>query len=84
MLILGRPAWLAHSVLRWLGQISYGLYLWHYPIMLYFRIEGLPWREVLIYGLALALIFASLSYYLVELRFHKPIQRRQGAMVSGA
>src|SRR5690625_481442 len=84
MLILGRPVWLAHSVLRWLGQISYGLYLWHYPIMLYLRLEGLPWHEVLIYGLALALIFASLSYYLVELRFHKPIQRRQSAMVSGA
>ena len=52
--------------------------------MLYLRLEGLPWHEVLIYGLALALIFASLSYYLVELRFHKPIQKRQSAMVSGA
>lgn len=82
MLILGRPAWLTLPGMSWLGQISYGLYLWHYPIMLYLRVEGLPWQEVLLYGLVTALGLASLSYYFVELRIHEPIQRRQRTVVS--
>ncbi|MFL1406137.1 acyltransferase family protein [Marinobacter sp. M1N3S26] len=77
LLILGRPAWLGHPALGWLGQVSYGVYLWHFPIMLYMRTEDLPWQQVFLYGLSLALLFASLSYYLVELRFHRPIRKRR-------
>lgn len=35
------PAWLRHPVVRWFGTISFGLYLWHYPIL----DNGLRWTR---------------------------------------
>jgi peptidoglycan/LPS O-acetylase OafA/YrhL len=46
--------------LRWLGKISYGLYLWHWPI---FFVVG--WQL----GLPLSIAVAALSYRYVELPF---------------
>ena len=47
------PAVLSRAPLRGLGTISYGLYLWHLPVLLWLRFEGLmpggfvvPWLEV--------------------------------------
>ncbi len=64
---------------RWVGQISYGLYLWHWPVSIAIsqattRLSG--WELA---GVRLAVTFAgaTLSYYLVEL----PI--RHGTFLSG-
>ncbi len=65
--------------IRWVGQISYGLYLWHWPVSIALspgttRLSG--WNLV---GLRVGVTFAAatLSYYLIEL----PI--RHGTFLSG-
>ncbi|TCL76713.1 MULTISPECIES: acyltransferase [unclassified Curtobacterium] len=61
----GAPA-LDLAIARWFGTISYGLYLWHYPLL---RIEpgGDPSTGVVRLGLALVGIgVASASWYLLE------------------
>jgi peptidoglycan/LPS O-acetylase OafA/YrhL len=51
--------------LVWLGQMSYGIYLWHYPIMRVLR-EVTSWEMQLLGGAALSIAVAALSYYPVE------------------
>jgi peptidoglycan/LPS O-acetylase OafA/YrhL len=74
---------LSHPVLSWLGLISYGVFLWHYPIILGLRDLGVPgwipsaeFPVLLVATLALTIPCAALSYYLVE----RPIMRRKRAL----
>lgn len=48
--------------LVWVGLVSYGVYLWHYPIA--YALKGWAWNTPA--TLALSLTFAALSYYTVE------------------
>jgi peptidoglycan/LPS O-acetylase OafA/YrhL len=61
--------------LRWLGLISYGLYLWHWPVFLVLQIERnrLGLSEWTLFGaqLAVSLGFACLSFFVLE----RPIRR---------
>lgn len=57
--------------LCWVGRISFGLYLWHYPIFKYLS-ENYSISMVFFVGVPLTFIFASISYYYVE----KPLIRR--------
>src|SRR5215216_3952513 len=65
---------LGRQPLRWIGQRSYGVYLWHWPVFMITRpqldvpIEGLP---LLVLRLGLTLVLAELSYRYVE----TPIRR---------
>jgi peptidoglycan/LPS O-acetylase OafA/YrhL len=56
----------------WLGRISYGVYLWHWPIDLYVdgNRTGLSGTALLLVRLAVTLVVSAASYYLVE----KPIR----------
>ncbi|MSY41825.1 MAG: acyltransferase family protein, partial [Actinobacteria bacterium] len=69
---LGR--WIGSQPWRYIGQRSYGLYLWHWPIfmvtrpMLDIEIDGLA---LLILRLALTFVIAEASFRLIEL----PIRR---------
>ncbi|MGY2990139.1 acyltransferase family protein [Bradyrhizobium sp. USDA 4508] len=66
---------------RWLGKlapvglISYSLYLWHWPIWVYYRVyinSGQPRiREALALA-AISILIAALSYLFVERPFRKP------------
>ncbi len=53
--------------LRWVGERSYGIYLYHYPIVVV-TAQALPWRHSVKVALDLILIFAvaALSYRFVE------------------
>ena len=56
--------------LAWLGRISYGLYLWHWPVRgLVFGRSAHPSVKQIIAATALSLAITSLSFYVIELPF---------------
>lgn len=61
--MLGRI--LAWSPLVYVGQLSYGLYLFHYPAMAYLKLQW-PWWVTLLAGTAVALLLAIFSHHLIE------------------
>ena len=69
--VMGRA--LSWFPLRWIGMISYGLYLWHWPIYLTLTSArtGIDGNALLFLRLATTFVFAALSYYAVE----RPIRR---------
>ena len=74
---------LSTPVLVLLGQLSYGIYLWHYPVVRWLRAD-LPWPAVVVLGLAISMALAALSYRTVERwglrRRDAPRPRRTGAV----
>lgn len=55
------------SPLFYLGTISYGIYLWHLPVLLSLkRLEGISQGTILFVGLALTCLFASVSWHFFE------------------
>jgi peptidoglycan/LPS O-acetylase OafA/YrhL len=71
--LLARP--LSLGPVCYLGQISYGIYLWHWPLFLLLTHQrtGLGTSALLAVRLALTLLLSVLSYHLVEL----PIRERR-------
>jgi peptidoglycan/LPS O-acetylase OafA/YrhL len=65
---LGRA--LGTALLRWIGVRSYGIYLWHWPVMMLSR-PGIdvPWRGtfVVLAQIAVTVGLAALSYRYVEM-----------------
>jgi peptidoglycan/LPS O-acetylase OafA/YrhL len=66
--------WMGARPLAWMGEITYGFYLWHIPLLVFARGTG-----VLPEGIALGLVvlpvaiaFGAASWYFVE----RPIMRR--------
>jgi peptidoglycan/LPS O-acetylase OafA/YrhL len=57
---------LEYTPLVWVGRISYGLYLWHYPIFKAGSLLRLAWPLHLLVAVTATLAVTSLSYYLVE------------------
>ena len=68
-------ALLAVRPLRWIGMISYGIYLWHWPIFVYVNgaRTGLRGAALDTVRIALTLAIAAASFYLVE----RPIRQRR-------
>lgn len=70
-----RPQGRFYRTLSWrplvyVGQLSYGLYLFHYPAMEYLKLQQ-PWWITLLAGTAIAFVLAVFSYHLIE----RPIRR---------
>ena len=67
-LIIGavrHPGSLAHPVLAGLGRLSYGMYLWHYPVMRAVR-DDWHWAETFLVGTALSILLAWISHVTIE------------------
>jgi peptidoglycan/LPS O-acetylase OafA/YrhL len=62
--------------LRWTGLISYGLYLWHYPVHTWLEKRGLSWGATVVLSFALTYAVAALSYYTIEAWFRRAPSRR--------
>ncbi|GAB3254624.1 SGNH hydrolase domain-containing protein [Kineosporia babensis] len=57
---------LARKPMTWIGDISYSLYLWHWPLVVIFKVDGeLTVPEGLIVA-GVSIVLAALTYYLVE------------------
>ena len=72
--------WISSKPMVWMGNISFGIYLWHYPLLMLLQRTILSeWQSPLLSVLALlitlvaTLVLASFSYYFVE----KPVMRKR-------
>ncbi|TQV88915.1 acyltransferase family protein [Aliikangiella coralliicola] len=65
------PQILEHKVLVYLGSISYGLYVYHFPIMYFLKheLQSIPGMVNLGLIFFISILVASLSYELLEKRF---------------
>lgn len=92
-LLLSAPgAWICRTLLSrpalvWIGLISYPLYLWHWPLLVFFGIIKFAPLTLLERGLIVGLSFvlAWLTYRLIEipLRFGRPVMPRIVGLCSG-
>lgn len=66
--------WLSSRPMAWIGDRAYGLYLWHWPILMYWlhlteRNEVDVWGSLVVIGLSVLL--ADASTRLIERRFNR-------------
>ncbi|MDA8016396.1 MAG: acyltransferase [Thermoanaerobaculia bacterium] len=60
---------LSWAPVAWVGRISYSLYLWHWPVLVFLRYLDPEPNTAAIVGLSFGL--ATVSYYAVERPFHR-------------
>jgi peptidoglycan/LPS O-acetylase OafA/YrhL len=79
--------WLASPPMVWIGQISYPLYLWHWPLLVFFAIIKFAPLTLLERGLivGLSILLAWLTYRSVErpFRFGRPLPIKTVGLCAG-
>ena len=82
LLTAGPLAWvnrvvLSNSVLRFYGAISFSLYLWHWPLLCFTSVLGIPMsQELRVIILTASVVLASLTHELVDRRAQKGAHQR--------
>jgi len=66
--------------LRWIGRVSYGLYLWHFPVLDLVRRADWSTPVTVIVALALSFAITALSFYFWEQKF-VALRKRFGAHI---
>ena len=71
---------LSWGPLRWIGLISYGLYLWHWPVIVILSSQRTGWTGWQLGAARLVVTFAvsALSYYLLEMPVRRGVLTRLG------
>lgn len=83
--LLGGPvvSWLfSYMPLRFIGIISYSLYVWHYPLLSWLAPHFTSYPLFILVGLALLFLVGSASYLIVErpfLRWRRTVQAPPGS-----
>lgn len=74
---------LSSRPLVYVGLISYSLYLWHWPVLVFLRYVSIdnPSVPQRIMALAASFVFAHLSYRFVEIPFRKSLLQNTGGVV---
>jgi peptidoglycan/LPS O-acetylase OafA/YrhL len=81
---------LSLAPLRFIGRISYSLYLWHWPLITFCRVWGLtvdtPSMQVLLFALSVAAAYLSWRFIEVPFRVPSPMAARPrvAAVAGGA
>ncbi len=77
---------LGHRSLAWLGLISYGVFLWHYAVIIFLLEANAVWSFVplTVATLALTVPCAAASYYLLERPLMRWARRRTPAPAPAA
>lgn len=75
-------SWLGSPPMTWLGRLSYGWYLWHWPALLLAREQASTAERLLLLGAAL--VVAWVTYHVVEnpVRFSPFLQGRPARSVA--
>ena len=71
---------LSSRPLAWIGRVSYGLYLFHWPLIVWLvptRVHGLHGLPLNVVRLAATFVAATVSFYLIE----RPIRERRPLML---
>ena len=74
-----------HRPLRYLGEISYGIYLWHMPVLLSVQQRKLGWTgpTLLAFVLGATLLLAAFSWHMLEKPAMERVKRAQPEPLRG-
>jgi peptidoglycan/LPS O-acetylase OafA/YrhL len=67
--VINRPGFMEHRALKWVGQRSYGMYIWHNTLISAAYFLGLPDLVVVPAVLVGVLLVSTLSYQYLERPF---------------
>ena len=63
-----------NKLLQYFGKISYSLYLWHWPLYVFFLTWGFSALEYMPILFALSVLLADISYRIIETKFQPKIK----------
>lgn len=90
LILSGQESWVGKHIfsnrfLVWFGLISFPLYLWHWPLLVFARMAGNDARLMIKIAMVLAIILAWISYRYVEkpIRYGKSQKRNTILLILG-